>query len=247
MKVTTIIAIALAISLVILMSCKTSNKVLSQAQIEELPKVLEYSKSGCRGKCPIFDFTVYEGGHIVFNGKAFTKYEGQATDKLTKEEYAALQANCKKADLWQKQAEYGMNIMDIPTTTLHFYEKDREKKIQWRMRAPQALPDLSNEIVQLLIDRGWIEELKKETGIRMPSGAISNEIIVQFKEETEIKRWCKQYAQYDMQLKRGISKKTFLVNFDTGKMPPDKMLEMVRNNVEVMTAEFNKRMKTRMR
>lgn len=247
MKLITIIAIAIAASLVFLTSCKTTNKVLSQAQIEELSKVLEYSKTGCRGKCPIFDFTVYEGGHVVFNGKMFTKYEGQATDKLTKEEYASLQANCQKADLWQKQAEYGMNIMDIPTTTVHFYEKDRDKKIQWRMRAPQELPDLSNEIVQLLVDRGWIQELKKEVGVRMPNGAISNELIVQFKEETEIKRWCKQYVQYDMKLKRGISKKTYLVNFDTGKMSPDKMLEIVRNNVEVMSAEFNKRMQTRSR
>jgi len=247
MKVTIITTIFLIASLALLSSCKTSNKVLSQAQIEDLPKVLEYSKSGCRGRCPIFDFTVYEGGHIIFNGKMHTKYEGQAVDKLTKEEYVALQANCQKADLWQKQEKYGMNIMDIPTTTVHFYEKGRDKKIQWRMRAPQALPDLSNKILELLIEREWLEVMKKEVGVRMPNGAIGNEIIVQFKEETEIKRWCKQYVQYDMKLKRGISKKTYLVHFDTGKMSPDKMLEIVRNNVEVVSAEFNKRMQTRSR
>lgn len=247
MKGIIIFAIVLTASLVFLTSCKTTNKVLSQAQIQDLPKVLEYSRTGCRGKCPIFDFTVYEGGHIIFNGKMWTKHEGQAIDKLTKEEYAALQTNCQKANLWQKQAEYGMNIMDIPTTMVHFYEKDRDKKIEWRMRAPQALPDLSNEIMQLIFKRGWVEELKKEVGVSMPNGAIGNEIIVQFKEEINIKRWCEKYSQYDMKLKRGLSKKIYLVNFDTGKMPPDKMLDIVRGNLEVASAEFNKRMETRSR
>ncbi|MEM1121715.1 MAG: DUF6438 domain-containing protein, partial [Bacteroidota bacterium] len=172
-------------SFLLFTDCKSTNKVLSSTQIAELPKVLEYSKTGCRGKCPVFDFTVYEGGHVIFNGKRYTKYEGQATDKLTKEEYATLQRNCQKANLWNKQAEYGMNVMDVPTTTIHFYEKNRDKEIQWRMRAPQDLPDLSNEIAALLVEKGWLVPAKKEMGIRLPKGAISNEIIVQFKKETD--------------------------------------------------------------
>lgn len=247
MNQTILITITLAIGLIFLTSCKTTQKVLTQTQIEELPKVLEFSKTGCRGRCPIYDFTVYEDGWVIFNGKRFTKYEGQATDKLTKEEMTTLQANCEKANLWQKEAKYGMNIMDIPTTTIHFYEKNRDKEIKWRMRAPQELPDLGNEIIALLIKRDWIEVRKKAVGVKLPNGAIGSEIIVQFKKETDIKRWCAGYDRYGMRLKRGISKKTFLVQFDTGKMPPDKMLEIVRNNLEVATAEFNKRMETRSR
>ena len=102
-----------------------------------------------------------------------------------------------------------MNIMDIPTTTVHFYEKDRDHEIRWRMRAPEQLPNLSNQIMELIYARDWVEPLKKETGVRMPHGAIHNEIIVQFKEKINAKEWCLQYECYGM-----LPQKAF-INLDT--------------------------------
>ena len=247
MKVVFVVAILLVGSLFYLTSCKTTQKVLSQQEVENLPKILEFSKSGCRGKCPVFDLTVYQDGWVVFDGRNFTKHEGKATVQLTKEEFATLQSNCEKADIWKCQPEYGMNIMDIPTTTIQLHEKDRKKKVRWRMRAPESLPTLSNEIMEIVYARNWVERgtVSKDKGIRMPAGAIDNELIIQFKNKIEAREWCKRFERFGMNVKKSLSTMTpiYLVEFDTGKMSPDKMLEMVKNDEEVATAEFNKRLK----
>lgn len=243
----TIIAILLIGSLIFLVSCKTTQatqKILTQKEVAALPKVLEYSKGGCRGKCPIFDLTVYENGWMIFNGKAWTKQEGAVTAQLTKKEFTMLQTDCQKANLWNKEPAYGMNIMDAPTTTIHFYEKNRDKKIQWRIRAPEELPTLSGKIMKIIMDRGWIEGLKKDTATRMPAGAITNEIIVQFKEKLDAQKWCTEYALYGLEVKRTLSTMTplYLMKFDEAKTPPNKMLQIIKRNEKVASAEFNKRM-----
>ncbi len=254
MKIAAIVPFLLVGSLIFFNSCKitqkaVTQKVLTQEEIQALPIVLTYKRTGCRGRCPAFNFTVYEDGWAVFNGKRYTKYEGEATTQLTKEEFAQLKANCQKADLWSHRPAYGMNVMDIPTTTIHFYEKDRDKKISWRMRAPEALPTLSNEISQLLYDRGWLEPLEQDKAIRMPAGAIHNELIVQFNEKVNLEKWLTQYQRFDLVTKKSLSTLTplYLFSFDTGKMSPDKMLEMIRRDKQVTSVEFNKRLETKSR
>lgn len=246
MKLTIIIAIILIGSLIFLSSCSTTQKVLTQEEVTALPKVLEYSKGGCKGRCPIFDLTVYENGWMIFNGKMWTKQEGEATGQLTKEEFALLQADCQKADVWSKEGEYGMNIMDAPTTTIHLYEKNRDKQVQWRIRAPESLPTLSNKIMKIITDRGWIEGLKKDTAARLPAGAITDEIIVQFAEKLDAKQWCTQYALYGLHVKRTLSTMTplYLLKFDAERTPPKKMLAIIKRSKKVTSAEFNKRMNT---
>jgi len=248
MKISVVITFLVG-SLIFFSACKTTQKALSSAEVQALPKVLEYNRTGCRGKCPAFDFTVYKDGWAVFNGKRYTKYEGEATTQLSKEEFAQLQANCQKADLWNHQPAYGMNVMDIPTTTIHFYENGRDKKVAWRMRAPQALPTLSNEICEILYAKGWLERVKREKGITYPAGTIHNEIIVQFNEKVNTEKWCAQYERFGLKKKKNLSTLTplYLFHFDTGKMGPDKMLEMIRLDKKVQSAEFNKRMETRSR
>ncbi len=72
MKLTIVITLAAIASLVFLASCSTTQKVLNQTEIEALPKVLTFSKGGCKGRCPIFDLTVYENGWMVCDGKMWT-------------------------------------------------------------------------------------------------------------------------------------------------------------------------------
>ncbi|MEM6318864.1 MAG: DUF6438 domain-containing protein [Bacteroidota bacterium] len=239
----------LLVTILLLSACKTTQKALTQDQIQALPKVLEFSKSGCRGQCPIFDLTVYEGGWMVFDGRAWTKHEGKATAKLDKEAFAQLQTDCERANLWDKQEKYSMNIMDIPTTTVHLYEKGKDKKVQWRMRAPQELAVLSNQIMEIIYAEGWLERTPKEKGIELPKKAIHNEIIVQLKKGVKPQEWCTKFGRYDLKVKRTLSTLTpiYLLSFDTGKMAPDRMLSILRKDDKVVMAEFNKRLEMKSR
>jgi len=210
---------------------------------------LVYSKGGCKGRCPIFDLTVYENGWMIFDGKMWTKQEGKATAQLTKEEFALLQTDCEKADLWSKEAFYGMNIMDAPTTTIHLFEKEREKEVKWRIRAPKALPDLSEKIMKIIMDKGWIEKPKMEMQPNKPRSAIDNELIIQFKAPVDARKWCTKYASYGMKVKRTLSTLTplYLMTFNSAKIRPTEMLQIVKKNDQVANAEFNKQMESRSR
>ncbi len=231
-------------------SCKSSQKALSQQEIQDLPKVLEYARSACFGKCPHFDLSIHENGWMIFDGKRFTKQEGIAIDKLSKEELTQLIADCRAADLWKYQSEYGMNVSDLPTISIHFFEKEKDKKVKWKMRAPTALPTLSNKIMQLVYARDWVENTRKnDKGIALPEGVIENELIVQFKDKIEASQWAQKYERFGLKVKKSLSTLShiYLLSYDTGKMPPDRMLAMIKKDEEVATAEFNKRMETRSR
>ena len=243
--------IVVFIFLLVIPSCKTSQKSLTEVEIINLPKVLEFSKSACRGKCPHFELTVYKGGWLIFEGKRFTEYEGKTTGKLSSKEYEQLIKNCREADLWTCEAAYGMNIMDIPTTRIHFYEADRDKEVKWRLRAPESLPKLSNQIMELVYLRNWVKPNTdmKNKGAKLSPGILDNEIIVQFKEWVDFREWCALYDRYGVASKRIISEQSgiYLIVFDTALMEPDRMLGIVRKDSKVKSAEFNKRIQPRNR
>lgn len=187
---------------------------------------------------------------MVFDGRRFTKYEGKASDKLSKSEYEQLIANCQKANLWKHEEGYGMNIMDIPTTTVHFYEDNRDKKIQWRMRAPKELPTLSDEIMELIFQRDWVEDPREKVGQILPQGTITNNIIVQLKEKNiDVQKWCGHFSAYEAKVKRTLSKSAsiYLITFDTDKIEPQEMLDLIRANGQVKSASFDRQLESRNR
>ena len=243
-------------------SCKTKQKAqvsevikknLTAAEIQQLPKLLEYSKSPCYGTCPHFTMTVYQDGWTVFEGKRFTEKEGIATLQLNPEQLQTLLDHCKAADIWSTEKAYGMRIQDLPTTTVHLYEGDREKSVQWKMRQPDRLKTLDGQLMQLVTDQGWVakrerskDRSKKEA---MPDITIDNELIVQIRDKIEGTDWALTYKEYGMQLKKPISKMAnmYLFTFDTKTIASEKMLELVSADKNVARVEFNKRMQQRTR
>ncbi len=226
-------------------SCKSSKKVLTETEIKALPLILEYSKSACFGRCPHFNLTVHKNGWMLFEGKRFTAYEGRTTDRLSKEELAQLIADCKNTNLFQYEAEYGMNIPDLPTTKIHYHEDNQDKAVRWKLRPPQELKDLDKKIFKIVTDRGWVTNGHKNTGRGQsvkPSTAIENELIVQFDKDVDIQAILNGYKAFDLKLKKTISKNSdmYLLEYDTEKIPPHKMMRKMKAQEGVLQVEFNK-------
>jgi hypothetical protein len=245
------IAIVLTLCLLALNACKTSKKVLSEQEIEALPKMVTFAKSACRGRCPHFELNIYEGGHMTFEGKRFTKQKGKVFDKLSEKELLKLKQDCAAADIWDFRSEYGMRIMDLPTITIHLFEKDRDKNIKWRMKPPTPLATLDAELMKIIYDRDWIEKsiLMEKKASKMPEGILGNEMIVQFNKQIDVQKWCERYKRYDVSVKRTISKTTpiYLMVFDVARMSPNKMLAIIKKDKDVVKAEFNKKISPRTR
>ena len=254
------------ISLIALLafSCKSKQKAITQqaqqvvqkdltaAQIRELPKVLDYSKSPCYGTCPHFTMSVYEGGWTIFEGKQHTAKEGTSIIQLSAEQLAMLKQQCQTADLWSLEKSYGDRIMDLPTTTVHFFDDKGDKTVQWKMRHPEQLKTLDSQLMELVIAKGWVQKrktAKERSQQETPEVVIDNELIIQIRDKMDATEWANKYKEYGLQLKKPISRSAnmHLFIFDTSLIDSDKMMGIVLADKQVARAEFNKRLQQRTR
>ena len=256
-----IILLGLSLLAVFVFSCKSKEKALTQQnlqknlteeEIRQLPKLLSYSKSPCYGYCPHFDMTVYEGGWTIFEGKRYTATSGTAIFKMSEEQLDTMLQQCHQADIWSAEAAYGMRVQDLPTTTVHVYEKNRDKAVQWRMRHPDRLQQLDKQLMAFVTAQGWVTPRKiskNEAGDKRSEAIIDNELIVQLRDKLDGTNWVEKYAKYGMHLKKPISKlaNMYLFIFDTESIGAEEMLEIVLKDENEARAEFNKRLQSRSR
>jgi len=234
------------------MAQQAIQKDLTEAEIRQLPKVLEYSKSPCYGFCPHFDMTIYEGGWTIFEGKQHTAKQGIAILKLEKQQLDQMMQQCQEADIWSAEASYGMRIQDLPTTTVHLFEGKKDKTVQWRMRHPERLKQLDGQLMAFITGQGWVaprEEVAKDRASNREEVKIDNELIIQLRDKLEGTVWVEKYKEYGMHLKKPISKlaNMYLFVYDTKLISADKMLEIIQADEKVARAEFNKRLQSRTR
>lgn len=242
-------------------SCKSKQQVqavsmikkdLTEQEVRSLPKIMEYSKSPCYGRCPTFKMTVHEDGWTIFEGKRFTLVEDTVVVQLTPAQLTTLTQQCNTADIWTAEKAYGMRIQDLPTTTLHLYEEGKDKKIQWRARQPERLKNFDKQMMGLVVEQGWVAPRKgadKRKREVTPDVIIDNELIIQIEDTKEATEWALQYKEYGMQLKKPISKlaNMYLFIFDVDTIDSKKMLALMKEDKSVKRVEFNKRMQKRTR
>lgn len=99
-------------------SCQSTKK--TSAVTSESEALVYYSKSPCRGKCPVYDVWIYEDGSIFYSGISNTT-NGNVKSKLEKQELQELKAMLKQGvyeDLNFKK------VLDRPITTLRFNGKE---------------------------------------------------------------------------------------------------------------------------
>ena len=243
-------------------SCKSNQKAqlapsiikkeLTEQEIRSLPKIIEFSKSPCYGRCPSFKMTVYQDGWTIFEGKSNTLVEDTVLIQLTPAQLDTLQQQCATADIWTAEKSYGMRIQDLPSTTLHLYEADKDKKITWKARQPERLKTLNKQVMQLIIDQGWVAPRKrsnKRKGEGAPDVIIDNELIIQIDDTVDASEWALRYKEYDLQLKKPISKlaNMYLFIFNTATIDSKEMLALMKEDEKVKRVEFNKRMQKRTR
>ena len=171
--------------------------------------------------------------------------------KMEEEQLKTMLQQCSEADIWSADKAYGMRVQDLPTTTLHLYEKERDKAVKWRMRQPERLKNLDKQLMTFLTQQGWLAPItkpRKENSNRSET-TIDNELIVQLRDKLEGEVWVEKYKKYGMHLKKPISKlaNMYLFVFDTELVGSEEMLELILKDEKVARAEFNKQLQSRTR
>ena len=203
---------------------------------------LSLKKEGCFGSCPVYTLNVYDGGYCEFIGLENCYKIGKHSLQLTKEKYKSLYAEFKSADLFQFQDYYESNIPDLPSITISYFEKDTSKTIVGKRERPEIIHKL-----QFLLE----EIAESKTGWTVIDGSIEekkevidkSKIVIELKNGAQLSRWFNDYRQSHgiriiKQLDNDYDK--WLVSYNTNDYAPTEILEILKKDENVSSAEFLK-------
>lgn len=235
----------LCIAFLLLSACTTQN--LQSVRLEELSKVVEISKSPCAGYCPVFTMTIYKGGIVSYKGERFTEKNGLYVKKLSAAEMETIVAEFSKSNLWQFKNAYRSEFYDTQTVSITYWEEGDNKSIIGKDNRPQKVLELEKMLDGIANADGWEQRGKSDDNYGLPQEFIVDQLIVQLKPGIDTKRWARKYYLQEMELLESIASDSnyWLFVFNPKNKHPQAMLDMVRNDSDVINVEFNKRLSLR--
>lgn len=223
----------------------TCQSVTKNTNLDELNKVIEMEKGPCYGNCPVFTLTVYDNGIVSYRGERFTERRGLYRLDIGRKGAEDLKQAFAAANLWQYPDAFKAQIPDLPTITLTYYEGDRTKTIRGKDGRPESVLKLEQMLDEITARQGWKQIEAADTGL--PEGFIANELIVQLDPGIKGEIWVRLYAKQEMKTVKQLAANGnyWLVSFNTDIIPPQEMLRWVRQDPDVLGAEFNKQLEMR--
>lgn len=208
---------------------------------DKLAPVIEMNKGACFGRCPVFALTIYSNGVASYRGERYTDRMGLYLKRLPKSEFQALLAAFKKADLWQYADVYRSQYPDLPAVSITYHEAERSKSILGKETRPEAVIELEGRLNLLANSEGWT--LRSAPDYQLPPDVIANQLVVELREDTDQQAWLRNYAKQDMKILKKVwpSNTKVIVSYSLKVIDPPSMLELVRQDTEVLSAEYNRR------
>ena len=230
-------------SLVLTVSTCWSTK--TGTNLESLTKVIEMKKGPCFGRCPVFTLTIYDNGLASYEGERFTDRLGIYIKSLSSSQFNKIKEAFVDANIWQYKEVYRGRIPDLQTVTIIYHEGNESKSVMGKDGRPDVIMELEALLDDIVNEEGW--ELKEKPESDLPDNVIPHELIVQVDSNIDINAWARKYTKQSMQVVKSLSPNGYfwLVSFDDQVIPPKQMLEFVRNDSDVISAEFNKKLDRR--
>lgn len=209
--------------------------------ITKLKPRIEMDKGPCYGTCPVFKLTIYEGGVAAYEGKRFTDRVGLHTKQMDMEAYRNLLKAFQEASLWNYQNAYKAQIPDLATVTITYHEDGNSKSIKGKDGRPEKIEELEAMLDRIANSSGWTAD-SGGGNYGMPKDIIANELIVNVSEQVDPNVWVIQYAKQGMQVLKRLSPNSpyWLFSYNPDRIAPNEMLNLIRQDAYVLSAEFNR-------
>jgi len=117
--------------------------------------LITYSKTSCRGKCPVYSMTIYTNGKILFVGKENVKNIGKYEKQLSTSELDTLIQAFDKSEFFKFKDKYTSRATDLPTIYVSFSYKGQYKKIKDYFGAPEKLKQLEKLLDNIVVADNW--------------------------------------------------------------------------------------------
>ena len=234
-------------SALLINSCKAPKEVDDLTEADLRFKMI---KGACFGKCPIYKIEIYEGGYTKFYGDRFCDKLGIYDKTLSKEAYKMLVNSFEDANFYDFKDEYESNVPDAPLVKISYKSKNNPiKNVTGKLNRPQELRELQVLLEDIASSKDWnliekyeeeIEEVKKDTKPKV----IKTEIIIEPKEDIMLSNWFSEKKKlYGVRIIKKIAPNLnlWLITYDTKKVDGDMILQILQNDSDIISAEFNKK------
>ena len=135
------------------------NVVNSKAEVDNSKVVITYHQSPCFGKCPVFTMTINGANKtIIYSGQSNVSKIGKFTKSIENDSITKLVEAFDNAHFFDLNDKYLGNIVDFPSTTISFTDKDRTKTVEERAVAPKELKVIEKLLSEIANSEGWKKE-----------------------------------------------------------------------------------------
>lgn len=186
--------------LVFFLCLASSCKTLDNVDLQEETPLVSLSRGACFGRCPIYDFTVYESGIARFVGERFTPKLGTWIRRLSDTEMKRLRTQLEETNLWQYAPSYPSRLSDAPLITITQYEGDAQKTVRGKDGRPAPVLTLQDLLERMAQTKPEEWTVRKKFDYGLPEGATPGEIFVQLAPNVYARNWVQRYTRQDLHI-----------------------------------------------
>jgi hypothetical protein len=198
--------------------------------------IITLEKTGCLGKCPVYQMTIYADRSVTFRSWAHTLVDSTAASNLSEQQYQHLVEAFEVNDFMSLDTIYEERIMDAPFMHLTY----QNKRVSCRGDAPLIFNTLARQTERIAEQLGWLPTNDDE-------GNASSEIIIELSEDTTPESLIAQFVDYELTfVKKVTPTKPYYLFSITGDKNPQ-ILEAIKNNLSVKSAQWNHQLRKRVR
>ncbi|MEL6720281.1 MAG: DUF6438 domain-containing protein [Bacteroidota bacterium] len=239
MRFIAILCLAISLSGCNLLSKFSMN--LAETNLNDLDKLVEMSKGPCYGRCPVYDFVIYDNGIMTYEGKRFSEREGLYIKKMSESDLKELKAVLQAANLRQFRDAYRARVPDLQSVSITYYKDDYIKTIIGKDGRPEKVMEVQGELEKFADSDDW--QLYAKQGDDLPEYIAEDELRIVLNDDVDINAWVRKYRRQGMEVVRNMSKSNnlWLVSFNATKNDPREVLAIVQADLDVANAEFNRK------
>lgn len=134
----------LLIPISILIGCKSNQETTNNTSSEV---VIEFKKTPCYGKCPVYNASIKSDGSMTYFGKTFVDNLGDFEGQISKEQIEEIYDLAERIGFFELNDNYDdKGITDVPSATTTINYNGKSKTVYNRHNGPAKLRDLENLI-----------------------------------------------------------------------------------------------------
>ena len=204
--------------------------------------IITLTKGACFGTCPVYTFSITKSGDMTFEGKRNTRKLGLYTKKLDLNSFQKVLATFEEYKFMELEDFYSSMISDTPTISITYTNSDTTKTVVGKTERPQRVHRIQKELELLAESNDRWKLLKASEKTLQEKNLIKSEIIIATKGGPTLAKWFdKMRVNHGIRIVKRLSaaNNTWLISYNIKEYEPEEMLDILRKNDFIVSAEFN--------